>query len=61
VQRPGGVEGCGAQEGTRIGLGVKTVKNYVSLLLAKLQLTNRTQAAVLATEGRRIGDGSTCL
>jgi two-component system, NarL family, response regulator DevR len=45
----------------RLGLGVKTVKNYVSLLLAKLQLTNRTQAAVLATEGRRIGDGSTCL
>ena len=43
----------------RLGLGVKTVKNYVSLLLAKLQLTNRTQAAVLATEGR-IGDGSTC-
>jgi two-component system, NarL family, response regulator DevR len=45
----------------RLGLEVKTVKNYVSLLLAKLQLTNRTQAAVLATEGRRIGDGSTCL
>jgi two-component system response regulator DevR len=43
----------------RLGLGIKTVKNYVSLLLAKLQLTNRTQAAVLATEGR-IGDGSTC-
>jgi two-component system response regulator DevR len=43
----------------RLGLGIKTVKNYVSLLLAKLQLTNRTQAAVLATH-LRIGDGSTC-
>jgi DNA-binding NarL/FixJ family response regulator len=40
----------------RLGLGVKTVKNYVSTLLAKLDLTNRTQAAVLATE-LRIGDG----
>jgi two-component system, NarL family, response regulator DevR len=40
----------------RLGLGVKTVKNYVSTLLAKLNLTNRTQAAVLATE-LRTGDG----
>ena len=40
----------------RLGLGVKTVKNYVSNLLAKLDLTNRTQAAVLATE-LRTGDG----
>jgi DNA-binding NarL/FixJ family response regulator len=39
----------------RLGLGVKTVKNYVSTLLAKLNLTNRTQAAVLATE-LRTGD-----
>jgi DNA-binding CsgD family transcriptional regulator len=40
----------------RLGLAVKTVKNYVSTLLAKLNLTNRTQAAVLATE-LRTGDG----
>jgi DNA-binding NarL/FixJ family response regulator len=40
----------------RLGLAVKTVKNYVSTLLAKLDLTNRTQAAVLATE-LRTGDG----
>ena len=43
----------------RIGLEVKTVKNYVSALLAKLQLANRTQAAVLATQ-LRTGDGATC-
>ena len=36
----------------RLRLEVKTVKNYVSLLLAKLHLTNRTQAAVLATQMR---------
>jgi DNA-binding NarL/FixJ family response regulator len=41
----------------RLGLEVKTVKNYVSMLLAKLQLTNRTQAAVLATQLRN-GDGA---
>jgi transposase len=29
----------------RVGLEVKTVKNYVSALLAKLRLANRTQAA----------------
>ena len=43
----------------RVGLEVKTVKNYVSALLAKLQLANRTQAAVLATQ-LRTGDGATC-
>jgi DNA-binding NarL/FixJ family response regulator len=43
----------------RLRLGVKTVKNYVSTLLAKLDLANRTQAAVLATELRN-GDRATC-
>ena len=42
----------------RLRLEVKTVKNYVSTLLAKLQLTNRTQAAVLVTQLRN-GDGAT--
>jgi DNA-binding NarL/FixJ family response regulator len=35
-------------------LAEKTVKNYVSSLLAKLGLERRTQAAVLAT--RLLGD-----
>ncbi|MGY1686447.1 MULTISPECIES: LuxR C-terminal-related transcriptional regulator [unclassified Geodermatophilus] len=35
---------------------VKSVKNYVTALLAKLDLANRTQAAILATEVRG-GDG----
>ena len=34
------------------GLATKTVKNYVSRLLAKLGLGNRTQAAILATQLR---------
>lgn len=42
----------------RIRLEVKTVKNYVSPLLAKLRLANRTQAAVLATQLRN-DDGVT--
>jgi DNA-binding NarL/FixJ family response regulator len=33
----------------RMSLAEKTVKNYVSSLLAKLGLERRTQAAVLAT------------
>jgi two-component system, NarL family, response regulator DevR len=37
------------QVGARLALTEKTVKNYVSVLLAKLYLTNRTQAAILAT------------
>jgi DNA-binding NarL/FixJ family response regulator len=37
----------------RMFLAEKTVKNYVSNLLAKLGLQRRTQAAVLATEVRR--------
>ena len=36
-------------------LAEKTVKNYVSSLLAKLGLERRTQAAVLATRLRHNG------
>jgi two-component system, NarL family, response regulator DevR len=39
--------------GERMFLAEKTVKNYVSHLLAKLGLHRRTQAAILATELRR--------
>jgi DNA-binding NarL/FixJ family response regulator len=42
--------------GERMFLAEKTVKNYVSHLLAKLGMQRRTQAAVLATELRRTGD-----
>jgi DNA-binding NarL/FixJ family response regulator len=38
------------QIGERMFLAEKTIKNYVSALLAKLGLERRTQAAVLATE-----------
>lgn len=38
------------QIGERLGLAEKTVKNYVSGLLAKLGMQRRTQAAVYATE-----------
>jgi two-component system response regulator DevR len=38
--------------GERLGLASKTVKNYVSNLLAKLGLDNRTHAAILATQLR---------
>ncbi|MGH8889243.1 MAG: response regulator [Acidothermaceae bacterium] len=41
------------QIGERMFLAEKTVKNYVSSLLAKLGLERRTQAAILATEHRR--------
>ena len=40
------------QIGTELFLAEKTVKNYVSSLLAKLGMQRRTQAAVLATELR---------
>jgi two-component system, NarL family, response regulator DevR len=40
------------QIGERMFLAEKTVKNYVSHLLAKLGLEHRTQAAILATELR---------
>jgi two-component system, NarL family, response regulator DevR len=42
--------------GERMFLAEKTVKNYVSHLLAKLGMQRRTQAAILATELRRAGD-----
>ncbi|HVX08796.1 response regulator transcription factor, partial [Humibacter sp.] len=42
------------QIGTKMHLAEKTVKNYVSSVLAKLGLASRTQAAVfVATEVRR--------
>ena len=44
------------QIGERMFLAEKTVKNYVSHLLAKLGLQRRTQVAVLATKLRRSGD-----
>jgi two-component system response regulator DevR len=43
------------QIGERMFLAEKTVKNYVSHILAKLGMQRRTQAAVLATELRRSG------
>jgi DNA-binding NarL/FixJ family response regulator len=49
------------QIGERMFLAEKTVKNYVSSLLAKLGMQRRTQVAVLATElrdQRRPGRGS---
>ena len=45
------------QIGERMFLAEKTVKNYVSHLLAKLGLERRTQAAVLATELRTAPSG----
>jgi len=42
--------------GERMFLAEKTVKNYVSHLLAKLGMQRRTQAAILATELSRTGD-----
>ncbi|HEY0641617.1 MAG TPA: response regulator transcription factor [Pseudonocardiaceae bacterium] len=44
------------QIGNQLYLAEKTVKNYVSSLLAKLGMQRRTQAAVLATELRRAGN-----
>ncbi|MGB3829979.1 MAG: response regulator transcription factor [Ornithinimicrobium sp.] len=43
------------QIGERLGLAEKTIKNYVSVILAKLGLQRRTQAAVL---GSRLLDDS---
>lgn len=44
------------QIGERIFLAEKTVKNYVSNLLAKLGMERRTQAAVLAADVRNSAD-----
>jgi two-component system, NarL family, response regulator DevR len=41
----------------RLGVAEKTVKNYVSTLLAKLGVESRTQAAVMATRRPTTGDG----
>ena len=41
------------QIGEHLGLAEKTVKNYVSELLAKLGMERRTQAAVFAADHRR--------
>lgn len=41
------------QIGERLGIAEKTVKNYVSGLLAKLGMARRTQAAVYGAERRR--------
>ena len=41
------------QIGERLGIAEKTVKNYVSGLLAKLGMSRRTQAAVYGAEQRR--------
>ena len=41
----------------RLGVAEKTVKNYVSTLLAKLGVESRTQAAVLAARRPATGDG----
>src|SRR6185312_10639611 len=40
------------QIGTRLGLAEKTVKNYVSSLLAKLGLASRTQTALYVAGGK---------
>ena len=43
-------EGCtNRQIGQRLHLAEKTVKNYVSNMLAKLDMERRTEAAVFAT------------
>lgn len=42
--------------GARLGIAEKTVKNYVSALLAKLGMARRTQAAVYGAEHRRRSD-----
>jgi two-component system response regulator DevR len=40
------------QIGTRLGLAEKTVKNYVSSMLAKIGVRSRTQAALYVAGGR---------
>jgi DNA-binding NarL/FixJ family response regulator len=41
-----------AQIARKLGLSVKTVQNYVSRILDKLHVTDRTQAALRARDGR---------
>ena len=41
-----------AQIARALGLSLKTVQNYVFRVLDKLQVTDRTQAAIRAHEGR---------
>jgi DNA-binding NarL/FixJ family response regulator len=49
-------EGRSNQQISRaLGLRVKTVQNYVSRILDKLQVADRTQAALRARERRRVG------
>ncbi|HEX6345203.1 response regulator transcription factor [Umezawaea sp.] len=43
----------------RMFLAEKTIKNYVSHLLAKLGMQRRTQAAILASQLRKPGQGTT--
>lgn len=44
------------QIGERLGIAEKTVKNYVSGLLAKLGMSRRTQAAVYSAKRERHTD-----
>jgi DNA-binding NarL/FixJ family response regulator len=41
-----------AQIARSLGLSLKTVQNYVSRILDKLQVADRTQAALRVREGR---------
>jgi two-component system, NarL family, response regulator DevR len=45
------------QIGERLSLAEKTVKNYVSALLSKLDMQRRTQAAVFGAEMRQTSGG----
>jgi len=47
----GAANALGAQIARALGLSLKTVQNYVSRVLDKLQVADRTQAAIRAREG----------
>ncbi|TNC51736.1 response regulator transcription factor, partial [Mumia zhuanghuii] len=52
-------EGLSNREiGARLFVAEKTVKNYVTNLLAKLGMQRRTQAAVFGAEVRRAEEGA---